>query len=85
MKVEQTRDDEISEIRSMILNGKENKDVQRHYFLIDGLVYYISNVNVDPCLRLFIPKHPRNFVVQQYHDQNGHMGVQKTFDSIRQK
>ena len=24
-------------------------------------------------------------MVKQYHDQNGHMGVQKTFDSIRQK
>ena len=53
--------------------------------MIDGLVYYISSANDDPCLRLFIPKHLRNFVVQQYHDQNGHMGVQKTFDSIRQK
>ena len=85
MKCEQTRDDDISEIRSMILNGKESKDVQKHYLLIDDLVYYLSNVNDDPCLRLFIPKHLRNFVVTQYHDQNGHMGVQKTFDSIRQK
>ena len=82
MKVEQTRDDEISEIRTMIVNGKE---VQSHYLLIDGLVYYISNVNDDPCLRMFIPKHLRNVFVQQYHDQNGHMGVQKTFDFIRQK
>ena len=85
MKIEQTRDDEISEIRSMMLNGQESKDVQKHYILVDDLVYYISNVNDDPCLRLFIPKHLRKFVVQQYHDQNGHMGVQKTFDSIRQK
>ena len=85
MKCEQTRDGEISEIRSTILNGKESKDVQKHYLLVDDLVYYLSNVNDDPCLRLFIPKHIRNFVVKQYHDQNGHMGVQKTFDSIRQK
>ena len=85
MKCEQIRDDGISEIRSMILNGKESKDVQKHYLLIDDLVYYLSNVNDDPCLRLFIPKHLRNFVVTQYHDQNGHMGVQITFDSIRQK
>ena len=70
MKIEQTRDDEISEIRSMMLNGKESKDVQKHYILVDDLVYYISNVNDDPCLRLLIPKHLRNFVVQQYHDQN---------------
>ena len=85
MKCEQTRDDDISKIRSMILNGKESKDVQKHYLLVDDLVYYLSNVNDDPCLRLFIPKHLRNFVVTQYHDQNGHMDVQKTFDSIRQK
>ena len=85
MKVEQTRDDDISEIRSMILNGKESKDVQKHYLLVDDLLYYFSSVNDDPCLRLFIPKHIRNFVVKQYHNQNGHIGVQKTFDSIRQK
>ena len=85
MKVKQTRNDDISEIRSMILNGKESKDIQKHYLLVDDLVYYLSNVNDDPCLRLFILKHLRIFVVKQYHDQNGHMAVQKTFDSICQK
>ena len=85
MKLEQTRDEEISEIRSMVTSGKENKDVQKHYLLVDNLVYYISNVNDDPCLRLYVPKHLRSSVILQYHDQNGHMGIQKTFDSIRQK
>ena len=85
MEVEQTRDDDISVIRSMILNGQESKDVQKHYLLVDGLVYYLSNVSDDPCMRLYIPKHIRQFIVTQYHDNNGHMGVQKTFDSIRQK
>ena len=85
MKIEQTRDDDITKIRSMILSGKENKDVQKHNLLVDDLVYYLSNANDDPCMRLFILKHHRVYVVKQYHDQNGHMGVQKTFDSIRQK
>ena len=85
IKLEQTKDEEISEIRSMITNGKENKIVQRHYLLVDNLVYYISNVDDDPCLRLYVPKHLRSSVILQYHDQNGHMGIQKTFDSIRQK
>ena len=85
MSLEQNRDDDISEIKSMILNGQESQDVQKHYLLVDGLVYYLSNVNDDPCLRLFIPKHLRSFVLTQYHDENGHMGIQKTFDSIRQK
>ena len=53
--------------------------------IVDDLVFYLSNVNDDPCLRLFIPKHLRIFVVKQYHDRNGHMSVHKTFDSKRQK
>ena len=59
MKVEHTRDHDISHIRSMILKGKESKDVQKYYLLVDDLVYYLSNVNDDPCLRLFIPKYIR--------------------------
>ena len=60
---------------------KGGKDVQKHYLLVADLVYYLPNVSDDPCLKLFIPKHIRNFVVKQYHDQNG----RKTFDSICQK
>ena len=36
-------------------------------------------------MRLFIPRHLNTYDVKQYHDQNGHMRVQKTFDSIHQK
>ena len=43
MKVEQSKDDDLLEIRSMILNGKESKDVQKQYLLVDGLVYYAEN------------------------------------------
>ena len=32
-----------------------------------------------------IPGHLREWVVKQYHDDNGHMGIDKTFDTIRQK
>ena len=85
MKIEQSKDDDLLEIRSMILNGKESKDVQKHYLLVDGLVYFSSNVDDDHRLRLFIPKYIRSFVMTQYHHQNGHMGVQKTFDSVRTK
>ena len=54
MKVEQIKDDNISSIRSMILSGEESKDVQKHYLLVDDLVYYLSNVEDDPCMRLFV-------------------------------
>ena len=67
------------------MSGEESKDVQKHYLFVDDLVYYLSNVDDDPCMRLFVPRHLKTYVVKQYHDKNGHMGVQKTFDSIRQK
>ena len=85
MKLEQSRDDEISEVRSMILGNKESKDIQKHYLLVDDLVYYLSNSDDDPCLRLYVPKHLRTLIVTQYHENNGHMGVQKTFNSIKRK
>ena len=52
MKAEQSKDDDLLEIRSMILNSKGSKDIQKHYLLMDGLVYVISNVDDDPRLRL---------------------------------
>lgn len=85
MKLEQSRDEDIAEVRSMIFSSKETKDVQKHYLLVDDLVYYLSNCDDDPCLRLFVPKHLRNLIVTQYHENNGHMGVQKTFNSIKRK
>ena len=74
MKYEQSRDDEISEVRSMILGYKERKDIQKYYLLVDNLVYYLSNSDDDPCLKLYVPKHLRTLIVTQYHENNGHMG-----------
>ena len=34
---------------------------------------------------LYVPEHLRERVVKQYHDDNGHMGIDKTFDAIHQK
>ena len=85
MKVEQIKDDNISSIRSMILSGEEGKDEHKYYLLVNEFVYYLSNVDDDLCIILLVPRHIKAYVVKQYHKQNGNMGVQKTFDSIRQK
>ena len=50
-------------IRSIILSGKESKDVQKQYLLVDDLIYYLSNVKDDPCMRLFVPRHLKTYVV----------------------
>lgn len=68
-----------------LIHGDPSKPIQRNYIVIDHVLYYITDPDNEPVLRLYIPEHLRERVVKQYHDDNGHMGIDKTFDSIRQK
>ena len=52
-------------------------DYTKHVVLDDTL-YYISNENDNPALRTYIPYHIKMAVIKQYHDDNGHMGIDKT-------
>ena len=85
MALEQSKDKNIIELKTLLEQGEPSKAVKRRYILENGLLYYLSNPDDNPTLRLFIPGHLRHLVVAQYHDDNGHMGVQKTYDAIRQK
>ena len=82
---EQNKDDELLELKTILVHGEPSKEVQHRYLVVDNVVYYLTDPDCDTVLRLYVPKHLRALVVKQYHDDNGHMGVQKTFDCIRQK
>ena len=81
----QTKDDELLELKTILVHGEPSKEVQRRNLVVDNAVYYLMDPDGDTVLSLHVPKHLRALVVKQYHDYNGHMGVQKTFDWIRQK
>ena len=85
MIAEQNRDDELLELKMILKHGEPSKDIQRKHLVVDDVLYYLTDPDNEPILRLYVPQHLRALVVKQYHDDNGHMGVQKTFDSIRQK
>ena len=85
MVKEQAKDDEILELKTILVHGDPGKDTQRKHLIVDGVLYYLSDPDNDPILRLYVPRHLRTGVITQYHDGNGHMGVQKSFDGIRQK
>lgn len=84
MTVEKDQDKEIAEIKYQLLHGKENKKVKNKFILIDNIVYYISGPDNEAILRLYIPNHLKEAVVEECHD-NFHMGIDKTYDLIRQK
>ena len=82
---EQEEDRDISELKRRIKGGKATKLERKKYILMDDIVYYLSEPDDDPVFRLYVPSHLRKRVLVQYHDDHGHMGVEKTFHSIRQK
>ena len=59
--------------------------MQRQFMVIDDVLYFISKPDLDPEIRLFVPKHLRSEIIEQYHDKNGHQGIDKSFDSVRKK
>jgi len=84
MIAEQGKDDQIAKIVER-LERNVNHKADGRLLLLDGIVHYISNVDDQPFPRLYVPQHLRSSIVKQYHDDNGHMGIDKTFDAIRQK
>ena len=85
MTEEQAKDEEIMGLKKVLKHGEPTKVVKRRYLIDNDILYYLSDPDDKSTLRLFIPTHLRQMVVHQYHDDNGHMGVQKTYDAIRQK
>lgn len=82
---EQDADSQIVELKKRMRSGKTSKMEEKKYIIMDDIVYYLSTPDDDPVIRLYIPSHLRMKVLKQYHDENGHMGVEKTFHSIKQK
>ena len=85
MVIEQAKDDTLIELKVGLQNDKVPTAVQKRHLIIDNILYYISNMDADPILRLYIPEHLRDVVIRQYLDWNGHMGIDKTYDAIKQK
>ena len=82
---EQAKDEAIVAIMKTLKKDEVPSSIEKRHIVIDGVLYYISNVDDDPALRLYIPENLKGNVVTQYHDHNGHMGIDKTFETIKQK
>ena len=85
MTVEQAKDKEIVDIKICLETGAPSVAIKCRYIIEDNFVYYVSHPDDNPTLRLYVPHHLHKAVVKQYHDNNGHMGVQKVFTGICQK
>ena len=82
---QQGEDGEIAALKDCLLKGNASKSEVRHFSIINEVVYYISDPEGEPTLRLYVPGSRRESVLRQYHEENGHVAAQKAFYTIKQK
>ena len=85
MVEEQDKDGVVKDIKEQLESGKAVGALKNRHLILGGLLYYLSDPDDDPTPRLYIPKQLQDAVIKQYHDDNGHMGIDKTFESIKRK
>ena len=82
MIVEQAKDPEICLIKSKLDSDQTSNSLLKKYIILDQVLYYISKVDEDPVIRLYVPSHLTEKVMAETHNII-HMGFDKTFDAIR--
>ena len=79
---EQQKDDSIEQLIKNLDTGKLSKSLEKSLIVIDNVLYFVSDVDGSPPLRLYLPDHLTNVMIKGYHDF-GHMGLDKTYDNLK--
>ena len=85
MVIEQSKDKELVQLKDRLQSEKMSSSVASKYIILDNILYYLSKSDSDPIIRLYIPSHLKQLVIEQYHDKNGHISIEKMYDSIKGK
>ena len=85
IKEEQEKDEALQTLKNKIINKTAKKFVLRHHTIRNDILYYISYPDDDAQLRLYVPDHLKIKVIKQYHDELGHLGVNKVYQTIKKK
>ena len=65
---EQQKDDSIVQLIKNLDTGKLSKSLERPLIVIENILYFISDVDGSPHLRLYLSDHLTNAMIKGYHD-----------------
>ena len=85
IETEQQKDPILLDLKNKLESDHNTTGLFRRFLLKEDVIYFISQVHENPYLRLYIPEHLQSHVMEQYHDENGHFGVEKVYNTIKQK
>ena len=81
---EQKLDENITLLKKNLEAGKLNKSQDKSLIIMEDILYFISDVEGSPKLRLYLPEHLVDVMIRGYHD-NSHLGIDKVYDSMKRK
>ena len=68
MSTEQSKDPEIYTVKKQLVNGQTESKAHKKYIILDDVLFYISNVDEDPVVRLYAPTHLTEKVMANIHN-----------------
>ena len=85
MVSEQEKDPDLLTLKTSVLDKTAKPSILKNHVVLDKILYYISDDQLEPSLRIFIPSHLCSLLLTQYHDDKCHLGIDKTYAAIREK
>ena len=82
--IEQDKDEKLKQLIQQLINGEASKPISQKYMVVNDILYYLSNHDREPTPCLYVPDHLQERVILQYHEHIGHMGIDKTYDALRE-
>ena len=80
------KDDPFCQTVVKSINESTSDHNMQNYVVMDDLLYHISapiRLDPEPHLQVVVPNTLTEKVVNAYHDESGHLGIDKTYDKIR--
>ena len=82
---EQRKDPEVVQLIQRLQTGKATVTEGHAFVVLEDVLYYVPETEAEPSLKLVIPSHLRELVLKECHDKCCHMGLDKTYDRIRDR
>ena len=80
---EQAKDEDICDIKKKLESGETDKKIMKRFVLLEQKVYFINETPEDVTFRLYVPQHLIQRMIEAYHTELGHYGVEKVYKNLK--
>ena len=81
----QRADEAINNIINKLSDNTASETTKERFILLENVLYYISTHTTHLDLRLVIPETIRKPIIHHLHDENSHIGTEKTYNLLKQR